>query len=73
MENGVNITNSSNPLFLTKNITLTVIDCCIPPPLRLAASYIRAGTVIAASIAGPNPVTLGSAIYLITELHEQYY
>ena len=71
IKNGVNITNSSNPLILTKNITLTVIDCCTPPPVRLAAHCIGAGAVIAASVATPNPVTIGSAIHLVTEIYDQ--
>lgn len=31
VKNGINISNSTNPLILTKNITLTVVDCCTPP------------------------------------------
>ena len=42
IKGGVNVTNSSNPLILAKNITLTVVDCCSPPPVRLAAHYIGA-------------------------------
>tara|TARA_Y100000385_G_scaffold18768_1_gene18818 strand:- start:14507 stop:14788 length:282 start_codon:yes stop_codon:yes gene_type:complete len=71
IKNGVNITNSSDVLILTKNITLTVIDCCTPPPVRLAAHCIVAGAVVAASVASSNPVTIGSAIHLITEIYEQ--
>ena len=71
VKNGVNITNSTNPLILTKNITLTVIDCCSPPPVRLAAHCIGAGAVIAASVASPNPVTIGSAIHLVSEIYDQ--
>jgi len=41
IKNGVIITNSSNVLILTKNITLTVINCCALP-LRLGAYYIAA-------------------------------
>ena len=37
VKNGINISNSTNPLILTKNITLTVVDCCTPPPIRLVA------------------------------------
>jgi len=70
IKNGVSVTNSSNPVVLAKNITLTVVDCCAPPPLRLAAHCIAAGATIAASIAAPNPVTLGSAVHLVTELYE---
>lgn len=40
VKNGVNITNSTNPLQITKTITLTVVDCCAPPPVRLAAHCI---------------------------------
>lgn len=69
--NGVNITNSTNPLMVTKNITLIVLDCCAPPPVRLAAHCIGASAVIAASIASPNPVTIGSAIHMVTELYDQ--
>ena len=70
IKNGVNVTNSTNPLVLTKNITLTVLDCCAPPPVRLAAHCIGVGAVIAASVASPNPVTIGSAVHLISEIYE---
>jgi hypothetical protein len=67
----VNITSSSNPLILTKNITLTVIDCCTPPPVRLAAHCVGAVAVIGASIVSPNPYTLGSAFHLVNEIYDQ--
>jgi hypothetical protein len=70
IKNGVNITNSTNPLQITKNITLTVLDCCAPPPIRLSAHCIGAAAVIAASVASPNPVTIGSAIHLVSEIYE---
>ena len=70
VRSGFSITNSTNPLVLTKNITLTVLDCCAPPPLRLAAHCISAGALIAASVAAPNPVTIGSSIHIITEIYE---
>lgn len=70
IKNGVKITNSTNPLIVTKNITLTVLDCCAPPPVRLVAHCIAAGAVIAASVASPNPVTIGSAVHLISEIYE---
>lgn len=31
VKNGVKIPNSTNPLILTKNITLTVVEYCSPP------------------------------------------
>ena len=42
IKNSVEVTKSTNPLILTKKITLTVIDCCTPPPVRLTAHYIGA-------------------------------
>ena len=66
----VNVTNSTNPVYITKNITLTVIDCCTPPPLRIAAHCIAAAAVIGASIASPNPVTIGSAVHLVPKIYE---
>ena len=71
VKGGVNITSSTNPLILAKNITVTVVECCSPPPIRLAAHCIGATTVIVASIASPNPVTIGSAIHLVGELYEK--
>jgi hypothetical protein len=64
VKDGINVTNSTNPLILTKNITLVVVDCCAPPPLRLAAHCV------AASVVSPNPVTIGSAIHVVTEIYE---
>lgn len=68
---GINITTSSNPLILTKNITLTVIDCCTPPPVRLAAHCVGAVAVIGASIVSPNPLTVGSALHLVSEIYDE--
>ena len=73
IQNDVRITNSSNVLMLTKNVTLTVIDCCTPPPVRLGAHCIGDVSVLAASIVSPNTVTIGTAIHLITELNEECY
>ena len=70
VKNGVRITNSTNPLVLTKNITLTVLDCSAPPPLRLAAHCVAAVALIGASIAAPNPATVGSSIHIVTELYD---
>ena len=69
-KNGINVTNSTNPLILTKNITLIVVDCCTPPPVRLAAHCVAAGSLIVASVVSPNPVTIGSAIHVITDIYE---
>jgi hypothetical protein len=68
---GVTVTNSTNPLVLAKNITLTVLDCCAPPPVSLAFHCISAVALIGASIAAPNPVTVGSSIHLVSELYDR--
>ena len=73
IKNGLNLTNSTNSLQITKNITLTVLDCCAPPLLRLAAHCIGARAIIAASVASPNPVTIGSAIHLVSEIYDNCY
>jgi hypothetical protein len=65
VKNGVNITSSTNPVILAKNITLTILDCCAPPPMRLAVVAL-----IGASVAAPNPVTIGSSIHVVAELYE---
>ncbi len=70
IKSGINVTNSTNPLQFTKNITLTVLDCCAPPPIRLAAHCIGAVGVIAAAVTVPNPVTIGSSIHLINEIYD---
>ena len=44
VKDGIKVTNSTNPLILTKNITFIVVDCCTPPPVRLAAHCIAAGS-----------------------------
>ena len=71
IKSGANITESTSPVLLTKNITLTVIDCCNLPPVRFAAHCISAGALITASIVFPNLVTLGSTIHIITKIYEQ--
>ena len=70
VKNGTNVINSTNPLILTKNITFIVVDCCTPPPVRLAAHCVAAGSLIAASVVSPNPVTVGSAVHVVTEIYE---
>ena len=71
VKDGVNITNSANPLILAKNITLTVLDCCAPPPIRLAAHCIAAGVLTLSTLTSPNPVTAGGAIHAITEIYNK--
>jgi len=71
IESTVNVTNSANPIVLTKNVTLAIIDCCAPLPFRLTAHCIGAGAVLAMSITSPNPITVGSALHIFKELYDE--
>jgi hypothetical protein len=68
---GLEITNSTNPLVVTKNITLMVLECCAPPLIRLLGHCIAAVGTIGASITCPNPFTIESALHFISEIYEQ--
>lgn len=57
VKDGINITNSTNLLILTKNITLTVVNCYTSPTVRLVTHCVASGSLIAASAVSPNPVT----------------
>lgn len=67
----INITASANPITFSKNVTLVVIGCCAPPPLKLAAHCVSAGSLLAASCIAPNPITIGSFTHVITELYDE--
>ena len=68
---GISISNSTSPLVLTKNITLVIIDCRTPPPLKLAAHCVAAGSFVIASAVAPNPVTIGATVHIVSELYEK--
>ena len=68
---GTKIANSSNPLVLAKNVSLTVLDCCAPPPVRLTAHCLAAGSLVVVSLVSPNPITSGCALHVISELYEE--
>lgn len=63
-------TESSNPLVIAGNLTLTVVDCCCPPSIKLAAHCVAATSLIAASVVSPTPVTVGAALHLFGEIYE---
>lgn len=71
IKNAVNVTNSQNPLTLTTNITPTIVDCCTPPPVRLVAHCTTGVVLIVAANVSPNPLTISSAVYLITEIYNE--
>lgn len=62
---GVNSAKSANPITVADNITLTVLDCCAPPLLRLAAACA------ASSVVAPNPISVGATLHLANEIYEK--
>ena len=64
------VTSSRNPLVLSKNVTLMVIDCCCPPPVKLVAHCLSVGALIGSACIIPNPITVGSAIHSVAEIYE---
>jgi hypothetical protein len=61
---GVKITNSTNPITVVGNVTLTVLDCCAPPPLRLAATCAASSTV------APNPISVGATLHFASQIYD---
>jgi hypothetical protein len=66
----VDTTNSTSPIKIATNVTLVVADCCMPPPARLAVRCTAAGSLIWLSFTAPNPITIGSALHMVTEIYE---
>lgn len=66
----INLTNSSNPLVLAKNITMIVVDCCSSPLLQLGIHCIAVELLVDVSVINPNPLTIGSGIHIVLEIHE---
>ena len=70
VKGGINVTNSSNPLVLAKNITMIVVDCCSSPLLQLGIHCIAVELLVDVSVINPNPLTIGSGIHIVLEIHE---
>ena len=41
VRSGYKVTNSTNPLMIGANITLTVLECCAPPPVKLFILWVK--------------------------------
>ena len=70
VKGGINVTNSSNPLVLAKNITMIVVDCCSSPLLQLGIHCIAVELLVDVSVINPNPLTIGSGIHIVSEIYE---
>lgn len=71
VKHGVKITNSTNPITVVGNVTLTVIDCCAPPLLRLAATCAAFVASAASATVAPNPISVGAAVHFANEIYEK--
>jgi hypothetical protein len=67
---GVKITNSTNPITVVGNVTLTVLDCCAPPPLRLAATCAAFVASAASSAVAPNPILVGATLHFASQIYD---
>lgn len=67
----VNITNSTNPVVVTLNVTKTVLECCAPPPLRLAVDCVALGAGVVSTIASPNPISVGVAAHFVGKIYDE--
>ena len=68
VKSGVNITNSTNAIGVAKNITLTVIDCCAPPVVKLPVRCLVLGGTL---LLPTNPITAGFTIEMIRDIYEE--
>lgn len=68
---GSKITNSTNPITVVGNITLTIVECCCPPPIRLAAACTAFAASAASATIAPNPISVGAAVHFANEIYEK--
>ena len=68
---GSKAVNSTNPITIAANITLTIVECCAPPPVRLAATCVAFAASTASSAIAPNPISVGATLHFATELYDK--
>jgi hypothetical protein len=71
VRSGYNVTNSTNPLSIGANITFTVLECCAPPPLRLAVICVSFAAALTSTVMSPNPVSLGATVHFMGEIYDK--
>jgi len=71
VRSGYKVTNSANPLMIGANITLTVLECCAPPPVRLAVACVTFGAALTSTLIAPNPVSLGAVVHFMGEIYDK--
>ena len=70
VRNGVKFTNSTNPITVVGNVSLTVIECCAPPPVRLVATCAAFAASAASSAVAPNPISVGATVHFATQIYK---
>ena len=73
LKSAQNITNSTNPMRLAGNISVTIIDCCTPPPYRLAFHCLAQTSLIFMSISNPAPTVVGCTLAIADELYKECF
>jgi hypothetical protein len=68
---GSKTVNSKNPIIIAANVTLTIVECCASPPIRLAATCLAFVASAASSAVAPNPISVGATLYFATEIYEK--
>lgn len=68
LKSGVNITQSSNPLGVAKNITLTVVDCCCPPAIKVPVDCVALRISLFLPV---SPIVVGFNIHLVNQIYEE--
>lgn len=68
LKSGVKLTESTSPVGVAKNITLTVVDCCCAPTIRLPVRCAALGVPL---FLPASPITIGWNIHLINEIYEE--
>jgi len=67
---GCKVTNSTNPLTIGANVTLTVLECCAPPPVKLAVTCVTFGAALTSTLMAPNPISLGATVHFMSEIYD---
>jgi hypothetical protein len=72
LRSGYKVTNATNPFTVGANITLPVVDCCAPPPLKLAVSCTTFFVLLASTLMAPTPVGVGATVHYLGEIYDKY-
>lgn len=62
---------SSDPIVMAKNLTMTVLDCCSSNSgLKIAIKCTSGITLFSTLIVSPNPITFGACLNMLSEIYE---